>query len=104
MPRKVYNEEKDIETSPLVKGYAKFIRGVDVANQMLGAYSSQIQSHKWWHQIFFFLLDMVVMNCYILYEAICEKLQQDPIYQINFHLTLVEPLCKLWIKKRGCVS
>jgi hypothetical protein len=38
-----------IPTSPMLIEYTTFMRSVDVADQLQASYSSQSQSHKWWH-------------------------------------------------------
>jgi hypothetical protein len=51
-----------IPTSPVHLEYTTHMRGVDVADQLLSNYSCQVRAHKWWHRIFYFLLDMLVVN------------------------------------------
>lgn len=80
------------------------MRGVDVADQMRGAYTSQVRSHKWWHRLFYFLLDTSVVNSYVIYKAICERLVQKPLERMDFQLLLAEDLCKPWMVRRGCLS
>ena len=41
-----------------VKAYSKWmLRGIDVADQMRGTYTSEVRSKKWWHRLFYFLVD-----------------------------------------------
>jgi hypothetical protein len=47
--------------------YTTFMRGVNVTDQLQALYSSQSQSHKWWHWIFLALLDIAEVNIYIMY-------------------------------------
>jgi len=72
VPRWMHSEEKQIVMSHVHKGYMKFMRGVVIADQMHGAYTSQVRSHKWWHCLLFFLLDTSVVNSYILYMVVCK--------------------------------
>jgi hypothetical protein len=44
--------KEKIPTSPVLLEYTMFMRGVDVADQLHASYSSQTQSHKWWHWVF----------------------------------------------------
>jgi hypothetical protein len=60
-------------TSLIHLEYTTHIRGVDVANQLRVSYSIQNRTHKWWHRIFFILLDMTVINMYIIYLAECKR-------------------------------
>ena len=60
-----------IPTSSQLVEYITWMRGVDVADQLRASYSCQVQSHIWWHHIFFFLLDLTVVNMYIIYLECC---------------------------------
>jgi hypothetical protein len=61
-----------IPTSPILIEYRTFTRGVDVADQLRASYSSQSRSHKWWHWIFFALLDITEVNAYVMYLDRCK--------------------------------
>jgi hypothetical protein len=52
--RQVGSVRKALETSPMHYQYTTYMRGVDVADQLRGEYSSQVRTHKWWHRLFFF--------------------------------------------------
>ena len=49
--------------------YNKYMGGVDVADQLLSYYGFGHRTVKWWRRAFFFLLDMAVVNSYILYTV-----------------------------------
>jgi len=102
--RRVHGTEKWFDTSPIHKAYSKWMRGVDVADQMRGTYTTQVRSKKWWHRLFYFLLDTAVVNSYVLYKSMCATLGFKPKTHLNFQLKLVEELCAPWKAKRGCVS
>lgn len=51
------------------ESYQKSMRGVDVADKLQGYYNIQQPTHKWWHRVLFFLLDMSLVNSFLLYEA-----------------------------------
>jgi hypothetical protein len=44
------------------------MRGVDVVDQMREYYTIQLQSHKWWHKVFLFILDSTLDNSFVLYS------------------------------------
>ena len=60
--RKFGGKKKIVITSPMHLQYTQNMRGVDTANQLHGVYSCLTRSHKWWHRVFFFLLDSTVSN------------------------------------------
>jgi hypothetical protein len=62
-----------IPTSLVCLEYTTHMRGVDVADQLRSNYSCQVRTHKWWHRIFYFLLDMSVVNMYLMYLECWKK-------------------------------
>lgn len=73
--------QDDIMTSWPHLEYTTRMRRVDVADQLRASYSTQNYSYKWWHYIFFFLLDMTVVNIFFIYVGRCKKahLLQKPM-------------------------
>jgi hypothetical protein len=67
VPRRNGAVRENIPTSPMLLEYTTFMRGVDVADQLRASYSLQSRSHKWWHRIFFALLDITEVNIYVMY-------------------------------------
>ena len=66
--------------------------GIDVVDQLQSNYSCQVRIHKWWHKIFYFLLDMLVVNMYLMYLQCWKKL---PICTRPMaHLQFCNNLCK----------
>ena len=49
------------------------MRSIDIANQVRGVYSCEISIHKWWHRLFFFLLDNTVVNIFLMHKIACES-------------------------------
>lgn len=76
----------ELSTSPIHLEYTTYMRGVDVADQLRGEYSCQVRSHKWWHRIFFFLLDTTMVNGYILHCHSSMGLAQPPMSHLEFLL------------------
>ena len=88
--RWVSGERNDYPTSPIQKEYQEMMRGVDVVDQCRVEYTTQIMSHKWWHRLFFFVLDSSLGNAYVLYKEYCmgrhgRGQPKRPISQADFH-------------------
>jgi hypothetical protein len=45
--RRVGHVRKAVETSPMHYQYTRYMRGVDVADQLRDEYSCQVRTHKW---------------------------------------------------------
>lgn len=41
-----------VETSPILVEYQTYMRGCNVVDQLVGQYSVQVKSHKWWDGLF----------------------------------------------------
>jgi hypothetical protein len=93
VPRRHGAIREDIPTSPMLVEYTTFMRGVDVADQLRASYSSQTRSHKWWHRVFFAMLDVTEVNIYIMYLARYKE-GPNPIKHPMNHLEFKVALCK----------
>jgi hypothetical protein len=91
----------EIHSSPMHKEYTTYMRGVDVADQLRASYSCQVRSHKWWHCIFYFLLDMTIVNMYIMYLSILgrQRLRKVPITHLQFRTELCHALIQNWNRR-----
>jgi hypothetical protein len=86
VPRQNGAIREEIQSSPMHKEYTTYMHGVDVVDQLRASYSCQVRSHKWWHPIFYFLLDMKIVNMYIMYLSILDRQRQKkvPITHLQF--------------------
>ena len=50
--------------------YQKYMKGVDLLDQMVGYYGFQHRSKKWWRRVFFFFLAVSCYNAYIAARSI----------------------------------
>ena len=64
------NQEKFIEESypNTIKLYSKYMRGVDLSNQLISYYEIDRRTYKWWKRIFFHLIDLSIINSFIIYK------------------------------------
>ena len=53
-----------------VKEYNKFMGGVDLSDMLIELYRIDFKSRKWYMHIFFYLLDMTVVNSWLLYRRV----------------------------------
>ena len=98
VPRQTRAVRNLIPTSPIHLEYTTYMRGVDVADQLRASYSCQTRSHKWWHRIFWFLLDTTVVNMYIYYLALRRERGRRvaPMTHLQFKTQFCENLTKDW--------
>ena len=75
----VQRKQKDghkipVECPQVVKDYNKFMGGVDKHDMLRELYGTDRKNVKWWHRLFFGLLDVAIVNAYILY---CDNSQKS---------------------------
>lgn len=83
----------------IVKDYNAHMGGVDLMDSFLGRYRIRIKSRKWYIRIFYHLIDMTVINSWVLY-----KKNNPHITLGDFRSELAETLCfykKYDANKRG---
>jgi hypothetical protein len=88
-----------VPTSSMRVEYTTFMRDVDVADQIRASYSSQSRSHKWWHYIFWALVDITEVNMYIMYWHACKARSNkvpNPMNHLEFKNALYEALLLGW--------
>ena len=92
MSRRNGEDQPLIKTSPVHLEYTNHMRRVDVTNHVRSIYSYQLRTHKWWHHIFFFLLDLIYTNMYVMYLDLWKKhpTGDRPLT----HLQFLNEMCK----------
>ena len=58
----------EISFPEIVKVYQILMKGVDISNQLISYYEIDIRMKKWWKRLFNHLIDIAVVNSYILYN------------------------------------
>ena len=92
--------EKQKVRRPQVFGdYNKNMGGVDLSDQLIGKFNVLRKVNRWWRTLFFHVIDIAIINSYIMFRACYEKykitgLQRKKTYnQRNFREELVKQLC-----------
>ena len=66
--------------------YNKYMGGVDLADQLQSYYSMGRQSRKWWTYLFWFFINTVIVNAYVLYTISQYPLPEHPMTQLQFRI------------------
>jgi hypothetical protein len=98
--RKIGGKKKKVRTGPMHLQYTQNMRGVDVVDQLRGIYSCLTRSHKWWHRLFFYMLDNTVCNMWIIHSDLSFRFLIDPLTHQNFQLQLAKNLTARWTGKK----
>ena len=65
--RRVEGGLEEVRKPVMVEQYNQYMGGVDKSDQLLSYYGFCHRTVKWWRRGFFHLLDMAVVNAYVLY-------------------------------------
>lgn len=70
----VTRRNKDGSRAPIpcpqsVKDYNTYMGGVDLADARRKSYTCSRKSKKWWHRLFYFLVDISMVNAYLLHQS-----------------------------------
>lgn len=93
----------EIPASPVLLHYQEHMRGVDVHDQLRGYYSLQRRDHKWWHKIFFHILDQSFLNAWILYKKAMVSRGTQPISHLHFYVEIANILTEVPTAKPTCM-
>ncbi|CAM1326248.1 Uncharacterised protein at_DN0157 [Pycnogonum litorale] len=63
----VYSRKR-ISIPRVTKDYNQFMGGVDLSDQLIGSYNLLLKTHKWWKIIFLHVIDIAVVNAFILFQ------------------------------------
>ena len=69
------------------------IKLVDKLDQLMAYYSFLHKSVKWWRKIFW-LLEVMVINSYIIYRELAKARGEKPLTQLTFRRRLIESLSR----------
>lgn len=64
----------DIVCPSVITSYNKHMGGVDKANALMGRYKTPSKAKRWYYSIFTYLLDISVVNAWLIYFNDCEIL------------------------------
>lgn len=85
----------------VVLKYIKFMGGVDRADQYTSTYCFLRKSLKWWRKLFFWGLEICVINSYILYKVVKRQRNEIPMSHLKYLKLLVKQLRGDYRQDRG---
>lgn len=84
----------------VVMSYNKNLGGVDLSDQVLQPYEVLRKTMKWYHKVFFHLLDIAIYNAFVVHNSLHseKKIKKN---QLDFRLALVKELLEKHCKKNA---
>ena len=65
---RVTHSQQQVACPHVVRVYNAHMGGVDLLDSLIGLYRTHLRSKKWYHKIFYHMMDMVVVNSWLLYR------------------------------------
>ena len=81
--------QEEIEKPKMVEEYNSYMGGVDKSDQLLSYYGFAHRSVKWWKRVAFHLLDLSIVNAYIMYR---QSKQERYLTHEQFRINLSKDL------------
>lgn len=90
IPRRQPNgEQKEIDCPPIVLSYNKSMGAVDMHDQRREVYRIGRKSTRWWMPLFYYLLDVCIVNSFLLYKL---KYPEKNISHRDFRVLLMQEM------------
>ncbi|KAL3218436.1 hypothetical protein MRX96_005942 [Rhipicephalus microplus] len=80
----------EVQRPSLVRVYNQSMGGVDRADQLLAFYRNDLKTKKWYKRVVFHLLDLAVVNSWLLYRAPKGSSMQLAHYKLQITLGLMK--------------
>ena len=86
--------KEDVQCPKSISEYNKYMGGVDLFDQLSSCYSISWKSKRWWVKIFYYLMDSVVVNSFILYKTTLKLASNEakPMSHLMFRSLLADQL------------
>ena len=81
----------------IVRKYNQYMGGVDLLDALISYYRIHLKSRKYYHRLFFHLVDLAVVTSWLLYRRDCNSFgisQTKQIDLLDFRVRLAESLLK----------
>ena len=80
--------------------YTRNMHGMDTVDQICSMSSCMTRFHKWWHHIFFYMLDTIVSNMWIIHSDLNFMVLQELLTHMAFQLQFAKDLESKWGGKK----
>lgn len=90
-----------VKKPKVVTDYTANMGAVDRSDHYISSYQFLRRTFKWYRKVFFWLLEVSILNSYLLYKGTVEKYDKNPITHKSFRKSLVRSLVKEKIASRG---
>lgn len=86
------NEVQEIQKPSVICNYNRYMGGVDQADHYIASYKFSRKSVKWWRKLFFWLLEVAVVNSFLLFNMNKQNNGERTIQHRKFREILITQL------------
>lgn len=96
-------EHIEVPCPAIVSAYNSHMGNVDLLDSNIGRFRIRMKSRKWYFRLFYHLVDLAVINSWILHRRVAEQKNETAMTQKKFRVDLLQSLLKIGPKpqKRG---
>lgn len=94
-PVTVTTRSGSVSKPAVVNSYNPSMNGVDIADQLTVFYSFVRKTRKWWRKLFFYFLEVAVVNSYIIYK----QSTSHPRSHVGYRRAIVEQVATLFLQQ-----
>lgn len=84
--------QNNINKPNVIIDYVSHMGGVDRADHFISSYNFASKSLKWWRKLYFWLLEVSVVNSYILYNEYQKGQNKPPVVHKRYRKMLISEL------------
>ncbi|KAJ8929582.1 hypothetical protein NQ314_017719 [Rhamnusium bicolor] len=89
----------EIQCPNLVLEYNKHMGGIDLMEGLIGRYKIIMRTRKWYMRLFYHLLDVILVNAWLLYRSVAVQKNQTEILKLaEFRAEIADCLCRIGTK------
>ncbi|XP_075215245.1 uncharacterized protein LOC142321137 [Lycorma delicatula] len=92
-------KKRDVSAPLVAADYNSYMGGIDLADRLHTVYGINRKCKKWWHRLFWGLLEMTFINSYLIFSEIDGKI---PL--IDFRWSVARGLLTFTEPKKGSIS
>ncbi|CAH1971335.1 unnamed protein product [Acanthoscelides obtectus] len=98
---KMRGERESVNCPESIADYNTFMGGVDKFDQLMSTYSIAQKSRRWWLKLFYYFIDMAIVNSYVMDKDSAKKQRRRYLSHLEFRSQLVnETISSFCSRKR----
>lgn len=86
-------QKKEVRCPQVIKQYNSSIGGIDKSDMLIHLYKTPLRSRRWYLRLYGYVVDVCLVNAWLLYKRDCNALNEDAMPLKKFRLELAAVAC-----------